>query len=288
MITQKNLVISFLLLFPFQSVYAISFADQLKDVGYVEFCNNHHGVVAFDSLYQKFDLFIEFLQKNPAWVHKLYAAKERFIRSKNRNYYSTDIFGFYDESEKIGRHQISFYYSTLFHEFICSSYKEFNQVPEIIQFFQACCNIQQPYGNVFDEVAVEVGIANIFNDGHPPILLKIVKYFPNYSPCEPHYDGSVFTLFLDSTNNQALLLSPYKSSLLVDDFVVPIRKFTRLDYQNSMMLIPGTLVTEFFIYPTPHIVLASEDTRYATIAFAMRPNYVQQKIEFSSLPNFKD
>lgn len=288
MIIQKNLIISFLLLFPFQSLYAISIADQLKEVGYIEFCNNHHGFIAFESLYQKFDLCIEFLQSNPVWVHKLYAAKERFIRSKGRNYYSTDIFGFYDESERIGRHQISFYYSTLFHEFVCSHYQEFNQVPEIIQFFQTCCEIQQPYGDLFDGVAVKVGAVSVFSYGHSPILLKIIKYLPNYIPCQPHYDGSAFTLFLDSTANKSLLLSPYKSTLIVDDFFAPEREFARLDYQNSMMLIPGTLVTEFSIYPTPHIVLGSASTRYATIAFAMRPDYVQQKNEFSSLPNFKD
>ena len=288
MIIQKKLLISILLLFSFQFLSAFSIADQLKEVGYIEFCNNHHGVVAFDALYQKFDTFIAFLQNNPTWVHKLYAAKERFIRSKYRNYYSTDIFGFYDESERIGRYQVSFYYSILFHEFICSSYQEFNKVPEIIQFFQACCDIQQPYGSLFDEVAVDVGAANVFNYGNVPILLKIVKYFSVYTPSEPHYDGSVFTLFLDSTDNQSLLLSPYKSSLSVDDFSAPVRKFARLDYQNSMMLIPGTLVTEFSIYPTPHIVVGSGNIRYATIAFAMRPDYVAQKIEFSALPNFKD
>ncbi len=53
----------------------------------------------------KFDELIGFLQTNPVWAQKLYSAKERFIRSKDRNYYSTDFFGFYDESEKQGRSQ---------------------------------------------------------------------------------------------------------------------------------------------------------------------------------------
>ena len=82
-----------------------------------------------------------------------------------------------------------------------------------------------------------------------------------------------------------------KNSQLTDRVVISLlalSQFPELDYQNSMMLIPGTLVTDFSIYPTPHIVVRSEDTRYATIAFAMRPDHVQQKIEFSSLPSFKD
>jgi hypothetical protein len=286
MIAQKALWI--FLLFACQSLCGTPLAEQFKQVGYLEICDKKHGAATFDSLYTYFDELIELLQKNPVWTQKLYCAKERFIRSKERNNYSTDFFGFYDESEREGRSQISFYYSTHFHEFICSRYPEFNQVPEIIRFFEACFEILTSYGNLFDEAAAELGLETIFSstDGHPPILFKIIKYLPAYIATRPHYDGSVFSLFLDSTDNSSLLLSPYKSSFTVEDFSPPLRVFPRWPDQNSILLIPGTLI-ESPIYPTPHIVAQSGNIRYATIAFAMRPNLIPQKFEYSPLPSFR-
>jgi hypothetical protein len=267
-----------------QSLDATPLEEQWKQAGYVELCDQKHGVTTFDSLYEYFDKLIEFLQANPVWAQKLHGAKERFIRSKERHYYSTDFFGLYDESKREGRSQISFYYSIHFHAFICSLYPEFNQVPEIIRFFEACLEIQKPYGNLFDEVAAKLGLERLFFSqyGHPPILFKVVKYFPGYIAAKPHYDGTAFSLFLDSTDNQSLLLSPYKSSFIVEDFSSPVRLYN----QNSILLIPGALLTEFSINPTPHIVTQSGKIRYATIAFAMRPNYIPQKTEYSPLPRF--
>ncbi len=290
MILRKILILCFFSLYSVQSFCALSLAEEFKRVGYVEICDKEHGAATFDALYRYFDEFIQLLQTNPVWAQKLYIAKERFIRSKDRNYYATDIFGFYDESQRKGRSQISFYYSTHFHEFICSYYPEFNQIPEMSNFFQACFEIQKSYGTLFHEAAVELGLETIFSStsGHSPILFKVIKYLPDYVATKPHYDGTAFSLFLDSTDNQSLLLSPYKSLLTVDDFSSPLQEFSAWYKRNSMLLIPGTLLKEFSIDPTPHVVASSGKTRYATIAFAMRPHYSSPKIELSSLPNFKD
>jgi len=267
-----------------QSLYATSLAEQFKRTGYVEICNRAYAATTFDSLYASFDALIEFLRTNPIWTQKLCSAKERFIRSKDRDFYSTDFFGFYDESERVGRHQISFYYSTHFHNFICSHYPEFTQVPAIVGFFEACLEAQKPCGNLCNEAATALGIEEIFSSkyGQPPILFKVIKYLPSYVATRPHYDGTAFSLFLHSTDSQSLFLSPYKSSFTIDDFSPPVRE----PNQNSVLLIPGGLLTEFFIYPTPHIVAQSGRIRYAAVAFAMRPNYTPQKVEFSPLPNF--
>jgi hypothetical protein len=268
-----------------------SLAEQFKQTGYAEFCDTQQGAESYDALYASFDEFIAFLQTNPAWAQKLYSAKERFIRLQERQYYSTDFFGLYDESEREGRNQIAFYYSTHFHDFICARYPEFNEVPEIIRFFDACREIQKAYEDIFVEAAVELGLKKIFSSdyGHVPILLKVVKYLPSYLGAKrPHYDGTALSLFLDSTNNNALLVSPYKTPLTVDGFSSPRREFSRLCDQNSIVLIPGMLLTEFEIYPTPHLVVQSGEVRYATIAFAMRPHYITPKTELSLLPNFKD
>jgi hypothetical protein len=280
---QKTLFLSIFLLFTFQSVYAVSLAEQFKQVGYVEICNKKPEAETFDSLYASFDDFIEFLQKNQVWAQKLYSVKERFIRSKDRDFYSTDFFGLYDDSEKEGRSQISFYYSPHFHAFICSHYPEFNQVPVITHFLEACYALQKPYEDLIEETAMELGLERIFTSkySHPPILFKVIKYFPSYTGIKPHYDGTAFSFFLDSTDNESLLLSPYHPSLTVEDFATPLREFS-----NSILLIPGTLVTEYSINPTPHIVVRSGKIRYATIAFAMRPNYSPPKNEFFSLPGF--
>lgn len=290
LIVRKFFFLLILLLFAFQSLCAIPLAEQFERTGYVEICNKKHAAATFDSLYTYFDELIEFLQANPVWAQKLYIAKERFIRSKDRNYYSTDFFGFYDESGREGRSQISFYYSTHFHEFICSHYPEFNRVLEIINFFEACLEIQKSYENLFKEAAAELSLETIFLSqyGHPPILVKVIKYLSSYIATRPHYDGTAFSLFLDSTDNPSLLLSPYKSSYTIDDFSTPQREFSQSPNQNSILLIPGVLLTEFSIYPTPHIVAQSGKIRYATIAFAMRPNNTPQKIEFTTLPNFKN
>lgn len=290
MIATNTLSLLIFLSIAFQSLDATSFAEQFKETGYVEICNRNHETTTFNALYAQFDELIEFLQANPFWAQKIYCAKERFIRSKDRKIYSTDFFGFYDESEKEGRSQIAFYYSTHFHQFICSHYPEFKQAPKIIRFLEVCFEIQKPCGSLFSETATELGLETIFssNCDDPPILFKVVKYLPSYMVTRPHYDGTAFSLFLDSTDNQSLLLSPYKSSLTVDDFFSPPRTYSQWNNQNSILLIPGVLLTEFSIYPTPHIVVPSGDVRYATIAFAMRPNHTPQKIELSPLPNFKD
>ena len=272
-----------------QSMYPISLKEQFSQVGYVEMCDRNHGIATYDSLYACFDEFITFLQENPAWAQKLYIAKERFIRSENKNYYSTDFFGFYDESHREGRSQISFYYSEHFHDFIFSHYAAFKQIPQIVTFFQSCREIQHSTRNVFNEAANELGLESIFFSEYEyvPVLLKIIKYFPSYTVSQPHYDGTAFSLFLDSTDNQSLLLSSYKSVFTIEDFSCPSRKFCRSYDHNSVLLIPGTMVTEFSIYPTPHIVMHNGKVRYATIAFAMRPHYTFQKNNFSLLPHCK-
>lgn len=270
-----------------QSLGSSPLAEQFGQVGYLELCDTNHGAKAFDDLYACFDELVEFLQANPTWAQKLFCAKERFIRSKDRNYYSTDFFGFYDESKREDRNQIAFYYSTHFHEFIRAHYPEFNKVPQLSCFMNACCQIQKPYAHVFEQAAADLELKHIFLDKSPPILLKVIKYFPDYYATRPHYDGTALSLFLDSTDNQSLLLCPYKSSFTVDDFSAPVRKFSRENNRNSMVLIPGTLLAEFSIYPTPHIVTRSGNVRYATIAFAMRPDHIPVKKEFSVLPTFK-
>lgn len=279
----------FFLLLAFQSLCALPLREQFKRSGYVEICDSTHQTGAFEWLYARFDEFNEFLQTNPIWAQQLIAIKERFIRSKDRNYYSTDFFGLYDESHREGRNQVSFYYSTHFHEFICSRFPEFLQIPEMIRFFEACFEVQKSYGHLFDESAAELGLEAIFSSptGNHPILLKIVKYLPAYVASKPHYDGTAFSLFLHSTDNESLLLSPYKSSFTIDDFASPLREFSGRQNQNSILLIPGAFLTEFSIFPTPHIVVQSGKTRYATIAFAMRPNYIPQKTKYTPLPSFK-
>ena len=275
--------IFFLLIFALQSFCDL--AEQFKHLGFVEICDQKQGEETFDALYAHFDTLIEFLQDHPAWANKLITAKERFIRSKERNYYSTDFFGLYDESKREGRNQISFYYSPHFHEFIKARYPELNEIPAITHFLNACLEIQKPYGNLFHEAAARLNLETVFSsiDNKPPILFKVVKYFPSYIAIKPHYDGSAFSLFLDSTDNDSLLLSPYKSAFTVDDFFCPLREFPRRD---SILLIAGTFLAEFSIFPTPHIVIQSGKTRYAAIAFAMRPNYTPQKITYSPLTNF--
>lgn len=273
----------FLLVVALQSFCEEPFAEQFSQKGFVEISDRKGSATQFDSLYADFDALIELLQTNPILARKLHMAKERFIRSKDRNYYSTDFFGLYDESK---RGQIAFYYSTHFHEFISSRHPELGQVPEITRFFASCLEIQKPYGEVFNEAAEGLGLEAIFssNDRLPPILFKVVKYLPSYIVTRPHYDGTAFSLFLDSTDNESLLLSSYKSSFTVDDFSSPSRDFPR---DRSILLIPGTLLSEFSIHPTPHIVVQSGQIRYAAIAFAMRPNYRSAKIGYTPLPNFQ-
>lgn len=273
-----------------QSFCALSLRQEFQQVGYKEFCDTSHGSSDFDSLYVSFDECIQFLQTNKAWQHKLYHAKERFIRTKNKDYYGTDFFGFYDESQHLIRSQISFYYATDFHQFIQIYYPEMCKIPEIMTFFEKCFQIQQSYEQIFLQAAMQLGLESLFSlsNNQVPILFKVVKYLPSYMAQKPHYDGTAFSLFLDSTDNQSLLLSPYKRLFSVNDFFSPVRQCLRSDCQNSILLIPGSLLTDFLIYPTPHIVIQSGKTRYATIAFAMRPNYIAQKNEFTDLISFKN
>lgn len=288
-IRKKFFIVIFLL--TFHSYCTTPLAEQFKQNGYVELCDEHNGSATFNTLYLLFDECIEFLQKNPTWKQKLYAAKERFIRSKEKNIYSTDFFGLYDESEQKGRRQISFYYSTHFHTFICSRYPEFSKIPQLAQFFKACNEIQKPYGHVFKQAATELHLATLFSShaDSPPLLLKIVKYLPSYRPTKPHYDGTAFSLLLDSTDNQALRLSRYKTLCTTDDFTPATRKFSRSEKHNSILLIPGTFLAEFSIYPTPHVIVQSDAIRHATVAFAMRPDYTNSyKQEFAQLPCFKN
>ena len=94
MFIQKILFTWILFLF-IQSICTVSLQEQFSQVGYVEICDENCGIATYDSLYICFDELIIFLQENPAWAQKLYIAKERFIRSENRKYYSTSFFGFY-------------------------------------------------------------------------------------------------------------------------------------------------------------------------------------------------
>ncbi len=283
-----NKLFLFFLLFSLQSFCETSWMKQFQQVGYVELCDQNHTATTFDNLYASFDIMVNFLQTNKYWNHKLYLAKERFIRSKDRNFYSTDFFGLYDESGQKARAQIAFYYAPHFHEFVLTHYPEIQKIPEVVQFLEQCFQIQKSYEDLYYQAAEALQIESIFDTcNFIPILFKVVKYLPTYAPDRPHYDGTAFSLFLDSTDYQSLLLSSYKAFFTVDDFSVPLRIFSRNDYQNSVLLIPGAFLTEFDMYPTPHIVMQSGKTRYAIIAFVMRPNYVFSKNNFSDLPNFK-
>lgn len=283
---KKNILFFMFLWAARQPLIAIPLIEQLKQTGYVELCDTHYGTATFESLYAYLDELVAFLHENPLWIQKLYQAKERFIRSKERDYYATDFFGFYDESKREGRHQISFYYAIHFHEFINTHYPECKKIPAIINFFDACFKIEQAYASLCDEIAAEIGLDLSCN--HMALLLKVVTYLPAYAPTRPHYDGTAFSLLLNSTNNQALLLSPYKAGYTLDDFISPRRQFPQVHNQNSIIIIPGTQLTEFSIDPTPHVVTHDDSTRYATIVFAMRPYYIHSKNNLSPLPNFKD
>src|SRR5581483_10266953 len=176
MMIQKTFFISIFLLHASHTLGASSLAEQFKQAGYVEMCNKEHGTATFDALYVCFDELIQFLQTHPTWAHTLNNAKERFIRSKARDVYATNFFGFYDESGRTGRSQISFYYATHFHEFIRSSYPELIAIPEIANFFERCDEIQKPYAHLFEQAATELGLKTIFasNDNHPPLLFKVI------------------------------------------------------------------------------------------------------------------
>lgn len=278
MISPRTLSLWIFLLFTCQPLSATPLTDQIQRTGYLEIDDHDSQKEMFDLLYAHFDELTEFLQTNPIWAQKLFMAKERFIRSKDRAYYSTDFFGFYDEP---GRNQIAFYYSTHFHAFIRSHYPELIRI--LTPFFDTCFAIQKRYSQVFDKYTFELGLRSILASkyDHFPFLLKVIKYSPSYKATLPHYDGSAFSLFLDSTDNQSLLLSPYKSSFVTQDFSAPTREFSQ-----SILLIPGALLTELSIYPTPHIVIQNDKTRHAAIAFAMRPDFTLNKIEFASLPHF--
>lgn len=214
-------------------------------------------------------------------------AKKSFIQSKERNIYSTNFFGFYDESQTKERRQISFYYCIHFDTFISSNYPELKTIKPISDFLKACNKIQQHYPTIFNQAAVACEIKTIFTPYQetPPLLLKVVKYLPSYRATKPHYDGTVFSLFLNSTDNEVLHLCPYKNSFNINNFITPIRK----KLHNSILLIPGILLEEFSILPTPHIVTHNNKNRYATIAFAMRPNYTTFcKQQLSPLPEYKN
>lgn len=287
MLLQQVWTLWILLLLSRTCICANSLKEELQQTGYLEIFGKKHPAQTFDSLYSHFEDFIQFLQRNPVWAQKLYSAKERFVRSPDRKYYSTDFFGLYDETKKEGRRQISFYYSTHFHEFIGSHYPEYNQVPQIAHFFNACWETQKPYEDLLPEIANGLGIETIFCSQAPPLLLKVIKYLPSYTATRPHYDGSAFSLFLDSTDNKSLLLSPYKPSCTTEDFSSPLREVSQENNRTSLLLVLGSSLTEFSIYPTPHIVSQSGKTRYATIAFCMRPYHTPKKLELYPLPFFK-
>lgn len=284
---------SFSLIFLSSFIYTISttspIAELIKNHGYAELYDGAHGTQVYDELYSCFDELIAFLHSNPSWAHTLYCARERFIRTTYKNYYSTDFFGFVDESSKKDRSQISFYYATHFDDFMCKHYPECHQVAQINRFFKLCRAIQQPYNEIFRAAAHDLGIKNMFNAATKqlPIILKVIKYLTHYHITRPHYDGAALALFLDSTDNQSLLLCPYHSSYKSDDFSVPTRQFHRSLHSNSIILIPGIFLTEWDIYPTPHIVMPSGSIRYATVAFAMRENYASKPIPFSPLVSIK-
>jgi hypothetical protein len=171
MFIRKIWFLSIFFSFVLHSLCAIPLGEIFKQTGYLEICDHEHGKRTFDSLYTYFDELIAHLQTHPSLAQKLHCAKERFIRSKYKNYYSTDFFGLYDESERAGRSQIAFYYSIHFHEFICSHYPEL-KIPPIIQFFEACFEIQKPYATLFNEAATELGLEMIFSSKCQGLLMK--------------------------------------------------------------------------------------------------------------------
>lgn len=242
----------------------------------------------FERLYAAFDELISFLQTNAPSRHALYRAKEQFIRSREKEIYSTDFFGFYDESSTPQRGQVAFYYSLHFHKFIQCRYPTLYQAAPICHFMELCFQMQQPLGDFFHKVAHLLDEPKLFSPClSPPILFKLVKYLSSYTAKMPHYDGTAFSLFLHSTDPTALRLSPYRTSFSIEDFTSPYTQEETKSDISTVVLIPGSLLTEFSIYPTPHIVLQNGTTRYATIAFAMRPYHTSRKIPFSTLPLFK-
>lgn len=269
---------------------ALSCFGSLKEAfnqdGYWEICDEQHGSQTYDVFYEKFEEVIVFLEKNPRWKQKLDEAKERFIRSKDKACYGTDICGFYEESKT--RQQIAFYYSAHFHRFIVNQYKEFNKAPVLLHFLEACHAIEKRYDEIiqsaFNSLSIEP--SGFLEDLKAPRILKVIKYLPSYYPIMPHYDGSIFSFLLDSTDATSLLLSPYKSSFVREDFKVPERTFLRKEDQNSILLLPGAFLKQLGINPTPHVVVQSGKTRYATVLFVMRPGVSSSQIANTALPYF--
>ncbi len=279
----KKIVWLYLFIAPARaSADPLTLAEQLNKTGYAPITNHHHDSCAFDSLYDCFDELIEFLHAHPAHAHKLYSAKERFIRSKQKDFYATDFFGFYDESGLGIKDQIAFYYAIHFHEFLINHYPEFTQVPEISRFLDACHEMHQTCSEIFLQAAHQLGLESLFSSAYaqPPIIIKVIKYLPSYTARKPHYDGTALSLFMHSTDDASLLLCAYDRSSSYDYFFSPPRA------DRAMILIPGALLTEFSISPTPHVVINSGNTRYSTVAFAMRPYYTGTTSPLKPLPTF--
>jgi hypothetical protein len=259
---------------------------EFRQTGYIEIGVHKPSKITFETLYADFDTLVETLQTHPQCLQKLYIAKERFIRTKAQRDYGTDFFGFFDESTQQGRSQVAFYYAREFHDFLLQFYPELKQEAPLILFLNDCfALVQDPAEGILEAVTAQLGLDALFKANRVdfPLLLKVVKYHPDYKATKPHYDGTAFSLFLDSTDNNSLLLSPFKPSFSVADFEVPLRYFPP---EASMLLIPGSLMTDYSLFPTPHLVMGSGLTRYAAIVFCMRPPFPSQKVELPALPTF--
>jgi len=255
-------------------LHANPLLKDFEEKGYSEIVNEKQGSVFYDQLYRSFDRMIGRVTKDSSLRKKLAMAKNRFWKTELGQFYATPFVGYGDDSKLSYRKLYYFYYSTDFHDFLKVQYPEILENLDIREFLTLCREITVSSMSIFERTREELSVGALLDSpfNRLPLLLKIVKYLPGSSTV-PHFDASAFSLFLDSTDHQSLLLAPYKETIEVFDFFVPPRQYPRLAFSSSSLLIPGKFLQgqEPYINPTPHAALRNDSIRYSVIAFCVVP-----------------
>jgi hypothetical protein len=273
----------FLILLLTVGAYADQIVDSFEKQGYYELLNENMGSSSFDLLYEEYDYYIEQENKNPTWSGVMASLNKEYSKILAPQIHSSPLIGY--RSEHCTPGLVSFYYSEDYHKFLLKHprYKEIGS--EKLEAFLNHLhliweNLHHQMEQIINDLENSYPIKKVLYNKDNKLLfqVKVLRYIPSKPvPIRGHFDFTGLTFLVDNNegNKESLLLSPFRDSFSVSDFLPPNRYIPRQATSSSILLIPGAFLKycKLPINPTAHLILKSPHVRYSIVAFALLPKH---------------
>ncbi len=266
-----------------------SLFDTLDKKGMLEIKNETFLKKNYKEIYDNFDCFIEYIEKNPSFAKDIDTLEHEYLSHKDiKKRYCSAPPSFRDPKKNFQKRfdKVYFQFIREHYDLAMKNHSDiFREKPEVVAFLNGMKKLDEHAKERFNTIIESIdkekpGFKALVYGKHNDltVISKIVRYNQTESwGTTPHRDKSALTLIWDSTdkNDESLILCPDIHNPATKDLVLPKRQFSQRDDCTSTILIPG-LSLQKVVFPLPatvHGVQAfTTPYRHAVISFLLVPD----------------